>query len=101
MPLDLARRTERFLYWVLLRVPAHFLVSGWKHLVVDWPAQTQEGLNLLKFKNKPKLFGTFQKIHVLSEGKGIYSLLLYMKATHRGHTVSSNFMEGTHPLIRS
>lgn len=42
-----------------------------------WPGQTQEVLNLLKFKNKPKMFGTSQNTHVVSEGEGLDSVLIW------------------------
>lgn len=42
-----------------------------------WPGQTQEVLNLLKLKNKPKMFGTSQNTHVVSEGEGLDSFLIW------------------------
>lgn len=47
-----------------------------------WPGQTQEVLNLLKLKNKPKIFGTSQNTHVVPEGEGLDSFLIW----HEHHT---------------
>jgi hypothetical protein len=63
-------------------------------------AKPRKYWNLLKFKNKPRLFGIFQRIHVVSGGKGMGSSLIWHEGpasgTHKqcwviswkGHTLS-------------
>lgn len=69
-----------------------------------WPGQTQEELNSLKFKNKPKLFGTFPEDLCCVWGRRrtwfIFDQTWRLRSRNT-QTEAGNSMKGTHPLIGS